>query len=255
MKGWYGVLLALLCVSSAAGAVQAVDARDFSGIWENRADQFRAFDPTLKVSSAEQPPLKEPWLSEWHATRARVKEGMKVWDPDIACLPPGMPRTMNMSYPFEILMNRKRITMLTEYYNETRRIFMDGRGHPAPDDLEPTFRGHSIGHWEDNTLVIDTTGIRYETVIDLAMVPHSDQMHVIERAQRVGPDSLTWNITLIDPVVLAAPWSIERHFVRSPKDTEIREYVCAENNRLDQYVLSPEDAKYQKPDRRLKTLP
>lgn len=259
--GWVLLLAGMAwAVVRSAGAAESVPSsnarfnpRDFTGIWENAPDQIRTFDPNTSYAT-EQPPLKPLWRAEWDKTRARQRAGMKVWDPDIACLPPGMPRTMNMSYPFEIIMSPRRVTLLTEYYNETRRIFL-GSVHPSTDDLEPTFRGHSIGHWEGNTLVIDTVGIRYETVVDLDMVPHSDQIHVIERARRVSPNDLQWTITLEDPVVFEHPWTVTRHYVRSAPDIEIREYVCAENNQLDKYIASPEDPFYQRPDARLKTLP
>jgi hypothetical protein len=230
-------------------------ARDLSGIWENPEGQNRTFDPKAATSNDEKPPLNTVWAAEWGKTRERVRQGMAVWDPNIRCLPPGMPRTMNASYPFEILMTPGRVTLIAEYFNEIRKLYADGRGHPGPDDLEPTFEGHSVAHWEGDTLIIDTVGLRSETVIDLAMVPHSDQMHVVERVRKIAPDKLEWTLTLTDPVVLSRPWTETRQFVRSPPGTEIREFVCADNNQADKYTPSAEDAKYSKPDPRLKTQP
>lgn len=228
-------------------------AADFSGVWEMLPHHPRDFDPEAGLVP-EKPPLKPEWLAEWAKTRQRKAAGMRIWDPALRCLPPGMPHMMNGSYPFEILMTPGRVTVLTELFNETRRIWTDGRQHPPADELEDTFDGDSIGHWEGTTLVIDTVGLRPETVIDVAAVPHSDQLHITERVHLVSKDALDWTITLEDPVVLDKPWTETKHFTRAPKGDAVREYVCAENKHQDdKYAPSPDDADYAHFDPRLKT--
>jgi hypothetical protein len=180
---------------------------------------------------------------------------MRIWDPSVKCLPPGMPKTMNAFYPFEILMTPGRVTILTEFFNEIRRIWTDGRGHPGRDELEPTFSGHSIGRWEGDTLVVHTVGLRYDSLIDLTRAVHSDQLEVTERIRRVGPDTLETTMTLVDPVVFERPWTSTKRFVRQPPDAQVREYICGENNQMDAYAPGPNDEKYLQPDPRLKTLP
>lgn len=250
-------LAALLACSAAAIIAHAQPQAhpDFTGVWQIQDDAVRTFDSTVKRSDDQVPPYNATWMAEWKKMRDRARAGMKVWDPSRYCLPPGMPRTMVAFYPLEILETPGRLTLLTEFFNETRRIWMDGRSHPAGDDLEPTFSGHSIGHWEGDTLVIDTVGLRYETVLDLTRLQHSDQMHIIERVRLVHPDELAWEITLEDPVVFERPWTGTRHLFRAPPGTEVREFVCSDGNQPDRFTPSPDDALYDRQDPRLKTLP
>ena len=236
--------------SRVEAAVPAAGA-DFSGVWVLLPQHPRGFDPD--AGPMEKPPLKPEWLEEWHKTQKRKMAGMKIWDPAAHCLPPGMPHTMNGSYPMEVLMTPGRVTVLTELFNETRRIWTDGRGHPPADELEYTFIGDSIGHWEGKTLVIDTIGTRPESVIDVGAIPQSDQMHITERVTLANKNQLDWTITLNDPVVLAQPWTVTKHFNRAPPEEKVREYVCAENAQHDTYTPSPEDSKYDHFDPRLKT--
>ena len=245
--------------AEAAGKAAGVYARypfapvDLSGVWALSPKQGRTFDPDAGMD--QQPPLNAQWLAEWKKTRARQRAGMRVWDPLSRCLPPGMPRTMSGSYPMEILMNPGRVTVLTELYNETRRIWTDGRKHPPADELEYTFVGDSVGHWEGEELVIDTVGVRAESVLDVMFVPHSDQVHLTEHVRKKNANELDWTITMEDPLVYAKPWTVTRIFVRAPAGEGVREFVCAENNQPDKYVDSPDDAFYEHVDPRLKTQP
>lgn len=94
-----------------------------------------------------------------------------------------------------------------------RLIYTDGRAHPKPDDLDTSFLGDSIGHWEGDTLVVDTIGLNDETWLGGGFAGpkyariHSDQEHVIERWTRDG-DTLTYEATVEDPVMLTKPWVI-----------------------------------------------
>ena len=95
------------------------------------------------------------------------------------CLPPGMPTIMFMPYDVEFLFTPGRVTIVQEAYMQVRRVFTDGRPHPS--DPDPTFNGHSIGHWEGDTLVVDTVGMRGDTWLTRPGTPHSDQLHIVER--------------------------------------------------------------------------
>ena len=242
-----------MAAHSKSTAATGAAAADFSGVWQLGPKQMKHFDThSDPVLGGAPPPLKPEWMAKWRTTLERKGKGMKIWDPAMHCLG-GMPSTMVGGYPMEILMTPGRVTLLTENFNQTRRIWTDGRSHPPADELEYTFQGDSIGHWEGATLVIDTVGVREESIIDITAIPHSDQIHIIERVTRVGKDQLDWEITLEDPVVLAKPWTNLRHFVRSPPGEAVREYVCAENNQPEVYASSPDDAQYDHPDPGLKT--
>jgi hypothetical protein len=228
--------LAVACLSAAFGgyataqsAVHAPMARpplthhaDFSGIW-TRGDNH---DMPMRGKL----PYNKEWQKKFDAIEARAKQGGHPVDGTLRCLTPGMPRFLLFVYPIEVLMTPGQVTLLAEYFNETRRIFTDGRSHPSGDDLEPTFRGHSIGHWEGKTLVVDTVGIRGDTLFSSDGQPHSDQLHVIERIQLVGPNQLRWTVTLEDPIAFAKPFTFSQMLQRAPATDEIREYVCEENN-------------------------
>ena len=111
-----------------------------------------------------------------------------------------------MPYDVEFLFTPGRVTIIQEAYMQVRRVFTDGRGHPA--DLDPTFNGHSIGHWEGDTLVIDTAGLGHKTPLGYNRLDHGPQLHVVERIHLTAPDKMEDDMTLTDPDVLAKPWHI-----------------------------------------------
>ncbi len=174
------------------------------------------------------PPFTPEYAAIFKQRRDDVKAGKPVYDPTAACLPPGMPRLIISPYPMEIIQTPGRVTMLRELMSQVRRIFTDGRRHPA--DPDPSFNGHSIGRWEGDTLVVDTVAMRGDTTLDRDGFPHSDQTHSVERYRRIDPDTLQVQITLDDPKAFASPYTVVRTLKRQA-DPTILEYVCEENNR------------------------
>lgn len=144
------------------------------------------------------------------------------------CIPPGMPGIMRMPYPIEFIMSPGRVTIFIETYSQARRIYTDGR--PLPEDPDFLFNGTSSGRWEGDTLIVETVGFSPVTQIDRG-IDHSEQMRITERIWLAEPDVLRIETTITDPEVLAEPLVQQLAFVRKP-DWEMREYVCAENNRL-----------------------
>jgi len=147
-----------------------------------------------------------------------------------------MPSIMNNPYPVEFLFTPGKVTIAIEIYSQMRRIYTDGRAHP--ENLEPSFNGHSIGHWEGDTLVIDTVGLLPDTPLDFVgdlssfiAMDHSDQMHVVERIRLTGPDTLSITTTVTDPKALTKPWTYTRTSARN-RQWNIQEYVCEQNNRM-----------------------
>ena len=134
---------------------------------------------------------------------------------------------MFQPFPWEIVYARDRILIIFEYQALLRQIFIDGRKHP--DDLEPTYMGHSIGKFEGDTLVVDTVGFNDKTWLDPMGLPHSDAMHLTERIRRVDHDTLVDEYTIDDPKAYTQPWKATRTFKLKP-DWQIKEYVCTENN-------------------------
>ena len=103
--------------------------------------------------------------------------------------------------------------------------------HPPVDEINPTFNGHSIGHWEGDTLVVDTIGLREDYPLENSGIPHSANTRIVERYNIVKPGVIVLDITIIDPEVFVTPWEYSSTFKYAP-DFRIQEYVCTENNRL-----------------------
>jgi hypothetical protein len=143
------------------------------------------------------------------------------------CLPPGMPQIMDQPYPIELLLTPGKVTLIQEAYMQVRHIYTDGRKHPEDPDL--TFNGDSIGHWEGDTLVIDTLGFAPEAVLEDG-VQHSEKMHIVERLRLSDPNTLEIRTRIDDPGVLEKPWEYVSRYARHP-DWHISEYICEQNNR------------------------
>jgi hypothetical protein len=205
-------------------------AHDLSGVWNMHATPAeRKF--VLSTYTAVEPELT-PWGMEKYMS-AKPSNGPRTHplnetdDPVLkSCLPPGTPRIYLQPFPFRIVQTPREIIMIYEYDHTVRQIFMDGRKHP--DDVIPTYMGHSIGKWEGDTLVVDTVGFNDKSWLDRDGHPHSDQLHVIERFHRVDHDNLQIGITMEDPKVLVHPWVTQLHFQLKPT-WDIMEQNCADN--------------------------
>ena len=143
------------------------------------------------------------------------------------CLPPGMPQVMSQPYNVEFLFTPGRVTVVQEAYMQVRRIFTDGRKHP--DDLEPSFNGHSVGHWEGDVLVVDSTGFKPGTKLSGA-IGHSDQLHIVERIHLKDANTLVDELTFDDAKALAQPWHETMTYTRH-REWDQLEFICEENNR------------------------
>jgi len=150
------------------------------------------------------------------------------------CLPHGMPSWMLITHnAMEILVTPGRVTLLGEGDgNRLRRIYTDGRAHPEDPDL--TIHGHSIGHWQGDTLVVDTVGIIPQSYIALSEavgIPNNGHLHIAERIRLSAPDTLIDELTITAPQVLAEPWTTTRLWVRRRGDLyDIVEGQCVQGD-------------------------
>lgn len=155
-------------------------------------------------------------------------------DPEARCLPPGVPRLTTTPYPFRFLQVPGLVAIIYEGGSQTfRQIFTDGRGFSKfADDL---WNGESIGHWDGDTLVVETQGFNDRTWIDAAGVPHTTEMKVTERIRLLDPNNLEIVSTVHDPKMYSQDWSFTTH----PKklDGEILEYICNENEKDTQHMV------------------
>jgi hypothetical protein len=198
---------------------------DWSGVWE----PMRTASPRNAG-----PPPGPPKLTEKYAPQyAKLVEKNKStpglnFVTDVAnCVPPGLPGSMNQPYPIEFLFTPGRVTILIETYSMVRRVATDGS--PMPTELDPSYQGTSVGHWEGDTLVVETAGILPETSPTQGVVGHSDQMKVTEKMRLAEPDVLEITTTVEDPTVFVEPYTSTTRYQRH-RDWKIMEYVCAQNN-------------------------
>lgn len=212
---------------------------DWSGLWVDYGKNPNLFDPAAldrpenkgraMMAMRDFPPYNAEWEAIYEKQLHRTTAGTPN-DPDASCRPPSMPRIMTTPYPFEIVFERNRVDILLEISSQVRRIWTDGRPHTSAYDLDPTYNGESIGHWDGDTLVVDTAGLRGDTVYDFSAAPHSDQVHEVERIRRISPTLLRDEMTITDPVAFTKPWVVTRLYEQKP-DWHILEYVCEDNNR------------------------
>ena len=200
---------------------------DWSGVWTPAViDQFRQMttNPT-------------PWNAAAAAKVAALTAQERAGDPKglfLDCLPEAMPSWMLISHnAFEVLFTPGRVTLLGESdSNRLRRIYTDGRGHsPDPD---PSFHGESIGHWDNDVLVIDTIGVLPQTYLAISEavgLPNNGDLHVVERMHLSGPDTLVDELEITAPHILTAPWKTTRTFYRQrARKYEIVEGVCLQGD-------------------------
>jgi hypothetical protein len=184
---------------------------DWSGLWT----PIPAAGPNAPFGATD-----PPWTPEAAAQIAALRADEKAGKPHnvyIDCLPEGMPSFMMMTQAaFEVLFTPGRVTILGELDgNRLRRIHTDGRGHAEDPDL--TFNGDSIGHWEGETLVIDTTAILPESYLPLGQavaLPSNGDMHIVEHLRLTAPDVLTDDLEITAPRMLTGPWKTSRSFRR-----------------------------------------
>src|SRR6185503_10700473 len=248
-------LLCLLFVSSASLRAQGTPPPDFTGVYspidpfgQARARAAAATPPPAAAPSpaagtregAVPPPrpvlvldgragrpenapkLTPEYLAKWEVIRKSRMAGSDEFDPNARCLSAGMPNMMSMTYGMEVQHTKDKITMYGELNDVYRRIFLDGR-KPSQKVLD-----YPTGHWEGDTLVVDTVAIREDGLFD-TFSPHSDQFTVRERIRFASPGILEDRITVSDPKALLEPFTSVRTYrkVSAPND-ELREFSCAE---------------------------
>jgi hypothetical protein len=221
-------------IAAAAGAQWAVyekptagdwaalaDLPDFSGVWERGGGGRGAGGGRGRGGGAA--------LSPTPAYAALRDQLRATAGPSLSanCLPPGMPGIMSQPYPMEFLLTPGKVTIVIEAYTQVRHIYTDGRELPA--DPDPTFFGTSVGHWEGDTLVVESVGFS-DLVQISAGLPHSDRMRITERIRLSDEDTMQIETTITDPLALTQPYTTSATFARH-RDWTIAEYVCQENNR------------------------
>jgi hypothetical protein len=167
----------------------------------------------------------QPWAE------ARVKQNLadiRKDDPTTRCLPIPPVRQWADFFPQKIWQTEDAVIILSEYMAQYRQIFLDGR--PLPKDPFPSFKGYSVGHWEGDTLVVETTGYKDGLWLDLKGDPLTEEGRTIERIRRPNYGRLEVQVTVNDPKAYTRPWSAMRYLTIA-LDTELIEDICNENNK------------------------
>jgi hypothetical protein len=196
---------------------------DLNGVWE------RPYVPDMTRSTAngaQKGPGQLPFTPEYAQIFKDYDPGK--YDYTGHCLPQGLTRSMNSPFPIQIVQTTKVTAILYEAWNIFEIIPTDGTGHPK--DPDPTWAGNSVGHWDGDTLVVDTIAFNDKTNLDTVGHPHSDAMHTVERFSLTDPKHIAYEITVEDPKAFTKPWKNNRVFTLRP-DWHIMEYSCNENNK------------------------
>ncbi len=178
-----------------------------------------------------------PWAREAYDYRQAT---FTKDDPHTRCKPSGGPRMFHTPYGFEILQlpDAGEIVFLSVGAPHSWRVIhMDGRPHPTAP--EPTWFGHSVGHWEGDTLVIDTVGFNDKFWLTREGIPHTTQLHLVERLTRRDFDTLVYEVTIDDPGAYSEPWS-GGWLIPWIRGNEPFDYLCQENNLDAERMVGPD---------------
>src|SRR5579871_783764 len=225
----------LSLVVAAVGCLSAADTQSGSaiprtadgkpslhGVWDH------PYVPDMTKDRPDQKGAGELPFTAWGADNFKNYD-VSQFDYTGHCLPFGLMRSINVGgYPIQIMQDDQYIALLFEQNTWFHVIYMN-RDHPKP--LDATWFGNSVGHFDGDTLIVDTTGFNGKTRLDTIGHPHSDQLHLIERFTLTDPNHIAYEMTIDDPKTYTKPWKNTRIFTRMKPGQELIEYSCEENNR------------------------
>jgi hypothetical protein len=215
--------LSVLLVSASARA----ETPDMSGTYW--ATEYRG---KIQLVGGGELPLTKAGKEAYEKNIAGLKDGSITDAARKYCVPDGLPRVLATPYPFEIIQAPPgQVTIIHELNHQIRVVALD---KPMPEEKElttfPFYNGHSVGHFEGDTLVVETAGFNEKTLIDATGAPHTDEMRTTERIRRIGPTQLEDVITVHDPEYYSADW--QARFVYTLRnDVRLEDYVCGEPHR------------------------
>lgn len=259
------IILAMACMLFAGSG----HAQGFKGIWDNPDGHLGSLAPeNLAMDHGKAPiNLTGTWMifGEWQflpmpklkpaaqklydqATKA-AKEGKAFNDTTGHCWPPGLPIMMTRVWPIQVIQLNTAIVMISNFEDQIRWVFMDGRKHTDPNIYVPSYNGKSIGHWEGNTLVIDTTNIETRKHFIDRSVPISDKFHVVERITlKDHGNVLSDEFHMTDPENWEGEWVSTKTYRRQTKVDFLEVHCLPDLDQgipatFDKYSASPDDTK------------
>ena len=241
----FAIAAMLLCAGT-AGAAESDARGSIAGVWDRgptAGTLFRApaagGAPVPRLEGREgrggaqlgdyTAPILQPWAAQ--IVRQRVERdaaGIFQAEPKESCSPMGVPHILQLNGPITVLVTPDAAAILYMRQMQARIVHMNAK-HPA--NLKPSYYGHSIGHWEGDTLVVDTIGLNDKTPVDVFGTPHTEQLHVVERYRVVnGGKTLRVDFIVEDPGAFTGTWSSYAEY-GAPREP-YAEQICMENNRL-----------------------
>jgi hypothetical protein len=187
--------------------------------------------PTFRIADLTNPNLK-PWVKEiMKKDNAEVLGGKIAFTPSQSCVPAGVPGFLALggnNNPYWFLQTPKEVVIIRAADSQVRRVYLDVAHSPNP---KPSWYGESVGHYEGDTLVVDTVGLNSKTFVDAYRTPHTEKLHVVERWRMVdNGQAMEATFTVDDPDAFYEPWSGMRRFRRVTQ--QFAEDICAENNQI-----------------------
>jgi len=238
------LVLVIACASPVASAQQrpAGALPDWSGVWQMvgptvfdtatvEPPNGRAGDPGVR----ERPPYNDEWEGRYKKNIDAIQKGVLPDPVNICGTPHGFPRVLNLPDVYEFVVRPEQVWILGENGPNIMRIYTDGRKHPAAEDIWGTYTGDSIGHWENDTLVIDTIGAKGsrdgDVIVDRTGLVLSEAMHVVTRMRKIDNSTIEAQIVVEDSKALKAPWRVTKRYRKLEAGTRVYDYSCSENNR------------------------
>jgi hypothetical protein len=218
-----GVLFAL----SLSGLAYGADAPDISGIY-----WITQYNAKIQLVGGGELPLTAAGKTAYDKNMAGLKDGSITDNARKFCVPDGLPRVLANPYPFEIIQAPPgQVTIIYELSHQVRTVALD-KPMPSDEDLLvlPFFNGHSVGHFDGDTLVVESAGFKENTFLDATGAPHTDELHTVERIRRTSPTQLEDVITIHDPEYYSRDWQA-RFVYNLHNELRIEDYVCGEPHR------------------------
>jgi hypothetical protein len=214
---------------------------DWTGVWTGIGTTLFEQKAGAASLNANNPKARDfpPYRPEWEAAYSKFLDEVvtreKFSDPLSLGYPGGMIRMMSPARGLQFVLRPEQVWIIYER-PDVRYIYTDGRPFPPKDELWPTFEGYSIGHWEGDTLVVETVSLRGGIPIDRTGAALSDSAHVLERIRKVDDRILQSDITIEDPVAFTAPWKVTRRYNRRREQYPRMENVSSLENQRNPVV-------------------
>ena len=197
--------------------------QNIEGVWLIQGDHS-----VVKTIDGKLPPMTRPAAARYAAAIKARQAGKPDFDTIQTCRPHGFPRILFAAYPIEVLQEPTQVTFIHEVHHMPRMVYLD-MTLPKLEDMDPNWMGVSAGHWDGDTLVVESQGFNDLTTLDTAGLPHSTQMRVSERIRKLDADTLEDVITITDPKTFSRPWSTRATYRRQP-GLRLKEYACMDSN-------------------------